>query len=85
VIFTDSSNTINIFSSLQYQPLYNPILCLATDILLTSRLQLHMVHLPGLMNIMADLLSRGQLMEALTRNPNLTIHSFEPLLYGWGG
>ena len=78
VIFTNSSNTINIFSSLQCQPLYNPILHHAADILLISRLQLHMIHVPGLMNIMADLLSRGQLIEALTHNSNLTVHPFEP-------
>ena len=81
VIFTDSNNTVNIFSSMRCQPLYNPILRHATDILLTSRLQLRVIHVPGEMNIMADLLSRGQLMDALT------VHPFEPpsVRLGWTG
>jgi hypothetical protein len=78
VIFTDSNNTIAMFSTLHCQPLYNPLVRYAADILMNSRLHLRVLHIPGELNRIANFLSRGQLMDVLNDNLDLTVHPFEP-------
>jgi hypothetical protein len=73
VTFTDSNNTVAIFSTLRCQPLYNPLVRYAADILMNSRLHLRVLRIPGELNRIADFLSRGQLMDALNDNLDLTV------------
>jgi hypothetical protein len=57
-IYSDNSNTVDMFNSLRAQPLYNPLLITAIDLLLDHGVDLHVFHIPGQVNIVADALSR---------------------------
>ncbi|KAF5366530.1 hypothetical protein D9758_008949 [Tetrapyrgos nigripes] len=46
-IFTDNTNTINIFNKLKATPSYNPILITAVNLLLKYHTQLWVYHIPG--------------------------------------
>ena len=78
MIFTDNSNTVDIFNSLRAQPAYNPILKSAVDILLQSDHQLRVLHVPGEGNSVADAISRQQFNCALSLCPELHISLFQP-------
>lgn len=54
-IFTDNSNTVNMFYSLHALPLYNPLLIYAVDILLSAQIKLRVYHTPGIHNNIAGL------------------------------
>ena len=57
IIFTDNTNTVDIFSSLRALPAYNPILKSAVDLLLQFDHQLRVLYVPGDENHVADALS----------------------------
>jgi hypothetical protein len=78
VIYTDSLNTVNIFSSLSALPSYNVLLRKAVDLLVDGNHDLRVLHVPGEENGVADALSRADFDRALRLEPNLTIHQFEP-------
>jgi len=78
VIFTDSDNTVAMFSSLRCLPWYNPLLRYAVDLLLSHDLQLCVLHVPGHLNIIADFISRTHLSDAIYASPGLEILPFEP-------
>ena len=78
VIFTDSDNTVAMFSSLRCLPWYNPLLRHAVDILVSHDLQLRVLHVLGHHNIVADHISRGRLSDALYASPGLEILTFQP-------
>ncbi|RDB24323.1 hypothetical protein Hypma_008440, partial [Hypsizygus marmoreus] len=78
VVFTDNSNTINIFNTLHCKPCYNPLLKFVCDILIDTKHQLRVFHVPGESNTVADALSRARFMDALSLVPNLSIKPFHP-------
>lgn len=78
IIFTDNTNTVDIFNSLRAQPAYNAILKSAVDVLLASDHQLRVLHVPGEENTVADAISRQEFNCALTLCPELHISFFQP-------
>ena len=78
LIYTDNSNTVDIFSSLRALPPYNHLLKTAIDILCTGDSDLRVLHVSGVDNAVADALSRADFDRALNLAPKLQIHSFEP-------
>lgn len=59
LIYTDNTNTIDIFCSLYCLPAYNHLLKTAIDILIDKDLSLHVLHVPEEQNIVADALSKS--------------------------
>ena len=78
VIYTDNSNTVDIFSSLRVLPSYNHLLKTAIDILCTGDNDLRVLHVSGVDNAVADALSRHDFPRALNSVPELKINVFEP-------
>ena len=78
LIYTDNSNTVDIFSSFRALPPYNHLLKTAVDILCTGDNDVRVLHVPGVDNAVADALSRSQFSRALDSVPKLKINSFEP-------
>ncbi|KAF9034568.1 hypothetical protein BJ165DRAFT_1356210 [Panaeolus papilionaceus] len=80
VIYTDNTNTVDIFNSLRASPRFNPILIHACDILLRTPHDLKVLYVPGERNLVADALSRGRIGDALRLDHLLQVESFEPPL-----
>ncbi|RDB17203.1 hypothetical protein Hypma_002007 [Hypsizygus marmoreus] len=78
IIFTDNSNTVDIFNSFHTKPIYNPLLKFVADILIDSEHQLRVLHVSGSSNTVADALSRAKFLDAITLVPNLVIKPFTP-------
>jgi hypothetical protein len=78
VVFTDNTNTFDIFSSLRAQPSYNRILISAMNVLIEDNLDLRVFNIPGKDNIIADPLSRFKNERARMLAPRLIILSFTP-------
>ena len=78
VIYTDNFTTVAMFNSLRALPEYNGILKAAVDFLLEGKHQLRVLHIAGEDITVADALSQGDYMRALSLQPSLTICSFEP-------
>jgi hypothetical protein len=82
VIYTDSLNTVDIFSTLRAKPLYNTLLRYAIDILIDCNLYLRVLHVPGSANTVADHLSRGSYRQAIAyagcHPRSLQINAFAP-------
>jgi hypothetical protein len=78
VIYTDSSNTVDLFNTLHASPGYNPILITAVDLLLSSHISLRVLHIPGHENVVADALVRFQNGRAISAAPTLSITNFLP-------
>jgi hypothetical protein len=76
VVFSDNSNTVDIFSSLHAKLTYNGILKSTVSLLLHHNIDLCVIHIPGSDNVIADALSRFQNACAITACPGL---SFQPL------
>jgi hypothetical protein len=74
VIYTDSQNTVDIFSSLSAQPAYNILLTEAVDLLTAADHDLRVFHVPGERNQVADALSRGEFERAVRLRPQLQNH-----------
>nr|VWO96574.1 N/A [Ganoderma boninense] len=60
-ILSDNTNAVSIFRSLRAEPLYNPILMSAVDILIANNTEHRVDHIPGEFNVVADALSRDKL------------------------
>jgi hypothetical protein len=78
VVYTDSSNSVDIFDSLHAQPEYNPLLLTAVDLSLNSNIDFRILHIPGHLNNIADALSRQLFARAKSLVPDLTISMFTP-------
>ena len=59
VIFTDSHNTVDIFSSLKCLPYFNPILKLCMSICMDHDYEYCVVHVPAENNKVADMISNS--------------------------
>jgi hypothetical protein len=57
VIYTDSGNSVDIFSSLHAPPTYNSIFKHSADVMIDYDMQLKVLHVPGQYNQVADALS----------------------------
>jgi hypothetical protein len=77
-ILTDNENTVHLFDSLAALPMYNDILKKSVDILLSSSVDLRVIHIPGVNNEVADTLSRKDFNRAHRMVNNLSIDTFEP-------
>ncbi|KAJ6514293.1 hypothetical protein C8R47DRAFT_1282131 [Mycena vitilis] len=75
-VYTDSSNTVDIFNSLKALPSYNDILKSAIDVQLAHDIELRVLHVPGDLNKVADAISRWRNLLAAQLVPGLTIHPF---------
>ncbi len=77
-IFTDNTNTVDIFNSLRASPTYKPILKSAVDVMISHGIDLRVLHIPGSKNDVADTLSCSQFSKARSLVPRLVIIPFEP-------
>jgi hypothetical protein len=59
-------------------PSYNVLLREAVNLLVDGSHDLRVLHVPGIDNCVADALLRADFDRALSLQPNLTIHRFEP-------
>ena len=57
IVYTNNTNTFNIFTSLTAKPVYNTILMCSIDMLLKDELDLQVFHIPSKDNLFADPLS----------------------------
>ena len=78
IVYTDNTNTFDIFTSLAAKPVYNRILMCSIDMLLEDELDLWVFHIPGKDNLIADPLSRYKNRLATTLSPGLIIGTFLP-------
>ena len=78
LIYTDNSNTVDIFNTLCVLPPYNHLLQAAIDILNSGDHDLRVLHVPGTENTVADALSLAEFSRALILSPNLKVATFEP-------
>ncbi|KIY53673.1 hypothetical protein FISHEDRAFT_32838 [Fistulina hepatica ATCC 64428] len=77
-IWTDNTNTVDIFNSLHALPPYNPLLVTSVDLLMQYDCQLRVLHVEGKHNNIADALSRFRNDTALSLSPGLRIFPFLP-------
>jgi hypothetical protein len=78
LVYSDNTNTVNIFHSLRALPPYNNLLKFTVSTLIEHNISLRVVYVPGADNIIADSLSRFDNARALAACPGLTISSFQP-------
>ncbi|KIY53713.1 hypothetical protein FISHEDRAFT_68649 [Fistulina hepatica ATCC 64428] len=78
-IWTDNTNTVDIFNSLHALPPYNPLLITSVDLLMQYDCQLRVLHVEGKRNNIADALSCFRNDTALSLSPGLRIFPFLPL------
>ena len=78
LVFTDNTNTVDIFHSLRSMPSYNALLKFTISLLLKFDISLRVVHIQGIDNIIADSLSRFENTKAETACPSLSISLFQP-------
>ena len=78
LIYTDNTNTVNIFYTLCALPAYNFILRSSVNTLLNTNHQLWVQYVSSDQNGVANSISQHQFGCALTLCPNLHISSFEP-------
>lgn len=78
LIYSDNSNTVDIFHSLRSLPPYNDLLKFTVSLLIKFNISLRVVHVPGVDNGIADALSRFDNARALAACPGLSISTFQP-------
>jgi len=78
LIYTDNNNTVSIFNTLQCLPHYNPILINAADVCINTNIHLRVVHIPGELNSVADVISHNNFSLAQQYAPNIIISPFLP-------
>ena len=78
LVFSDNTNTVNIFNSLRSLPVYNDLLKFTVSLLIKYNISLRVVYIPGVDNIIADSLSRFENTKAVAACPGITISTFQP-------
>jgi hypothetical protein len=76
-VYSDNTNTVNMFYSLRAGPAYNSILMSAIDFGINNTITAEVDYVPGMQNIIADHLSRFQNAKALQLAPKLQICNFQ--------
>jgi hypothetical protein len=77
-IYSDNTNTVDMFSSLHAKPVYNSILVAAVDLAVEKSISTKVYYVPGKQNVIADYLSRFQNAKALQLAPHMHIRLFQP-------
>lgn len=77
-VFTDNINMVQIFNSLATLSSFNWMLMSVVDEVLSKDVDFHVLHVPGVHNVIADLLSHFRNDEALALEPQLSIQMFQP-------
>ena len=78
LVYSDNTNTVDIFHSLRALPAYNELLKFTISLLIKFNISLRVVHVPGEDNGVADVLSRFDNPRALHASPGLSISAFQP-------
>ena len=78
LIYSDNTNTVNVFHLLRVLPPYNQLLKFTVSLLIQHAISLRVVYVPGVDNVVADSLSRFNNTKALAACPGLSISSFQP-------
>ena len=78
VIYTDSSNTVNIFNSLQASAPYNCIIISTMNVVLDHNINFQVLHVRGMDNPVTDAISCFKNDLAVSLCPGLVIRNFEP-------
>ena len=78
LVYSDNTNTVDIFHSLRSLPPYNDLLKFTVDLLLKHQISLRVVHVPGVENSIADSLSRFETTKAIEMCPGLTVSPYQP-------
>ena len=78
IVYTDSTNTFDIFTSLATKPIYNRIHMCSIDMLVKDELDLCVFHILGHDNLIVDLLSWYKNRLATILSPSLIIGTFTP-------
>jgi len=78
LIYTDNDNTVAIFNTMRCLPRYNSILISAADVLMNRNLHLHVLHIPGEQNYVADAISWNNFNLARQYVPGIAISPFTP-------
>ncbi|TFY74854.1 hypothetical protein EWM64_g9158 [Hericium alpestre] len=78
LVYCDNTNTVDMFNTLHAQPPYNLLLKFAIDRLIHTGIDLHVVHLAGIDNGVADALSHFQEPCASALHPGLRTSTFLP-------
>ena len=78
LVYSDNTNTVDIFHSLRSLPPYNDLLKFTVDLLLKHQISLRVVHVPGVKNSIADSLSRFETTKAIEMCPGLTVSPYQP-------
>lgn len=71
-------NTVSMFNSLAALPIYNRLLTLAVDAIISAELDFRVFYVPGVENIVADALSCWNNDLACSQAPGLSIQAFQP-------
>ena len=77
-IYSDNTNTVDMFSSLRAKPVYNSILVAAVDFAVEHSISTKVYYVLGKQNVIANFLSRFQNAKALQLAPNMRIRLFQP-------
>jgi len=78
MVYTDSMKTVNIFSSLHCQSIFNTLVQFCIDSCINYKLDLQVLHVPGVKNEVADAISCHHFEKALRLVPGLQISHFQP-------
>ena len=76
IVYTNNTNTFDIFTSLSAKPVYDRILMSSIDMLLEDKIDIPVFHIPGKDNIIADVLSWYKNRLATLLSPDLIIDTF---------
>ena len=78
LVYTDNMNMVHMFNSLHAKPSYNSLLISSINARIHSSLDVHVCHVSGDDNNIADAVSHNNFPQAIRLVPNLTILSFTP-------
>lgn len=79
LIYTNSMNTVDIFSSMSGLPSWNWMLKSAVDVILLGDYDLRVLHVSTTTNAVANTLSRQDFNHAIRLVPDIIIREFQPL------